>query len=158
MTLIASLLFTLMLASAFGPSTDLNPSEEWRFYGHDPGGARYSPLRQIHTLNVSQLRTAWTFHMGETHRLPNISPDREAPAFEATPLVVDGVLYFSTPSARVIALDAETGRKLWEFDSQAHRAAKRGYHQHRGVSFWVSRSMGSPRAAKGSSSARGMHV
>ncbi|HEY2930814.1 MAG TPA: pyrroloquinoline quinone-dependent dehydrogenase [Acidobacteriota bacterium] len=118
------------------------PDGEWRFYGHDSGGARFSPLKQINTSNVSNLRRAWTYHMGELQRLPNASPDREPPAFECTPLMVDNALYISTPSGRVIALDAENGTKIWQFDSQKSSApdsTSRRYHQHRGVSFWSGR-------------------
>jgi quinoprotein glucose dehydrogenase len=57
-------------------------------------------------------------------------------AFECTPLVVDGVLYLSTPSSRVIALDAETGQEIWKFDPQENAGEKRGYLQHRGVAYW----------------------
>ena len=114
------------------------PADEWRYYGHDPGGRRYSPLRDITADNVSKLQRVWTHRMGEVERLPNVSPDSEPPGFQATPLVVDNVLYFATPSSRLVALDAESGAKLWEFDPQRGRAT-RGYHQHRGISYWEGR-------------------
>src|SRR5438445_13640907 len=60
-------------------------------------------------------------------------------AFEATPLVMDGVLCFSTPSSRVIALDADTGAEIWKFDPQANSGKPRQYYQHRGVSYWRSK-------------------
>ena len=59
--------------------------------------------------------------------------------FATTPLVVNGLLYLSTPSSRVIALDPETGREIWAFDPQAGKA-KREFNAHRGVSYWESAS------------------
>ena len=72
--------------------------------------------------------------MGEGDRSGN-ETDRHHVAFESTPLVIDGVLYFSTPSSRVIALDAENGREIWQFDPQA---GQREFFQHRGVAYWQS--------------------
>jgi membrane-bound PQQ-dependent dehydrogenase (glucose/quinate/shikimate family) len=113
--------------SAAGPAAE----QEWRHYGHDSGGMRFSPLSQITRANVGRLAVAWTYRTSEV-ALGNA--DR---AFECTPLVVDGVLYVSTPSSRVIALDAETGDERWVFDPQAGRA-RREFLQHRGVAYWQS--------------------
>jgi len=110
---------------------------EWRAYGRDPGGNRFSPLKQIDRGNVAQLKRAWTFSIGEPSR-PHEGGGIEA-AFECTPIVVDGTMYLSTPAHRVIALDPETGRMLWSFDPQAGQSGKRRYLQHRGVSYWQSR-------------------
>ena len=108
---------------------------EWRAYGHDTGGTRFSPLAQITPANVGRLERAWTYRIGEMDRLPNISPDREPPAFQATPLIVRGVMYVVTPSSRMIALDAETGTERWTYDPQRN-APTRGYHQLRGAAYW----------------------
>src|SRR5579859_3198752 len=84
--------------------------QEWRFYGGDAGGTRFSPLRQINRDNVGRLKRAWTYHIGEVDRGGNETDRHHVAPFESTPLVIDGVLYFSTPSNRVIALDAENGK------------------------------------------------
>jgi membrane-bound PQQ-dependent dehydrogenase (glucose/quinate/shikimate family) len=110
--------------------------QEWRSYGGDSGGTRFSPLRQINRQNVSALKRAWTYHTGEVNRQNETDRHQVAP-FETTPLVVDGILYLSTPSNRVIALDGETGREIWQFDPQAS-SAKRKVFQHRGVAYWQS--------------------
>jgi quinoprotein glucose dehydrogenase len=118
---------------------------DWRAYGRDPGGTRFSPLKQLTPINVGELQRAWTYHIGETDRLPNISPDGDPPAFEATPLIVRGVMYVVTPSSRLIALDAETGTERWRFDPQAG-TSRRGFHQLRGAAYWEGTGTGdSPR-------------
>lgn len=77
-------------------------SASWPSYGRDQTNQRYSPLDQITTSNVAGLRLAWRYHTGIPH------------AFEASPIVVDGVMYVSTPLNHVVALDPATGRRLWE--------------------------------------------
>jgi quinoprotein glucose dehydrogenase len=93
---------------------------DWPSYGHDPGGMRYSPLKQIDASNVAKLRRAWTFHTGE----------RGGP-FETTPIVAGGLMYLSTQAGRVVALEPETGKSVWSFDPNVARPK-----EHRGVSYW----------------------
>jgi len=110
---------------------------EWRFYGGDQGGTRYSPLRQIDAGNVGRLERAWVYHTGELNL--GLATSSFQASFSATPLVVQGVMYLTTPSSRVIALDAETGKELWKFDPQEWRRS-RGFNSHRGVAYWEGRS------------------
>ena len=105
----------------------------WRqFRGH----AILVHCEQINRKNVGALKRAWTYHTGEVNRGNETDRHHIAP-FETTPIVVDGMLYLSTPSNRVIALDAETGREIWQFDPQAGRT-ERKFFQHRGVAYWQS--------------------
>jgi len=106
-------------------------AQEWRFYGGDVGGTRSSPLKQINRQNVKNLQRAWTYHMGEVERSGNATDRHHIAPFETTPLVIDGLLYLSTPSNRVIALDAESGQEIWQFDPQAGRSGLREFFQHR---------------------------
>jgi len=78
--------------------------------------------------------------MGELDRESNETGRHHVVPFESTPIVIDGALYFSTPSNRVIALDAETGKEIWRFDPQAGRAGPRHFFQHRGVAYWHGKS------------------
>src|SRR5215813_5011797 len=130
-----AVLQTLMLLVLVGPTS----GQEWRYYGGDAGGSRHSSLTQINKENVSKLKRAWAYHTGEVDRNANATDRHNVAPFESTPIVVDGVLYFSTPSNRVIALDAETGAEIWKYDPQAGSAQRR-YYQHRGVSYWQSAS------------------
>lgn len=114
-------------------------AQEWPFYGGDAGGTRFSKLQQINRKNVGRLKRAWTYHTGELDRGGN-ETDRHHVAFESTPLMIDGVLYLSTPANRVIALDAETGKEIWQFDPQAGHTGQQRFFQHRGVAYWQSKS------------------
>jgi len=89
------------------PPMDATPAsdEEWRGHGRDLGEQRYSPLDQISTINVDRLGIAWTYDI-----------PRRGARLEATPIVVDGVMYATGPMSTVFALDAITGRELWYWD------------------------------------------
>ncbi|GAB3929517.1 pyrroloquinoline quinone-dependent dehydrogenase [Larkinella terrae] len=110
-------------------------SVEWPAYGNDPGGMRFSPLKQINASNVKQLTVAWTFRTGELEQYKGSNADEKA-AFEATPLMVDGTLFFSTPSSRVFAVDAATGTKKWSYDPEVYFRQDFSEVTSRGVSIW----------------------
>ena len=110
---------------------------EWTAYGHDALGSRFSPLATITRENVGRLEVAWTYRTGEVD-----AANRQQTKFEATPLMVDGTLYFSTPFGRVIALDPASGRERWTYDAHADRGGDWGDFANRGVSTWLD-----PRAA-----------
>jgi glucose dehydrogenase len=110
------------------------PAEEWRFYGGDAGGTRFSPLRQINRKNIGQLKRAWTYHTGEIDDA--VSKGENGFAFQCTPIVVSGVMYFSTPNNRIIALEAETGKELWVFDPKLDHEKIDNYVRSRGVAYW----------------------
>jgi quinoprotein glucose dehydrogenase len=95
----------------------------WPLYGGNSDNSRYSTLGQITPANVRQLQVAWRY---ETH---DEFPGSE---MQSNPIVVDGVLYATTPKLRVIALDAATGRELWSFDPNVGDTRK-GRFRHRGV-------------------------
>lgn len=109
----------------------------WSAYGGDPGGTRYSPLTQINAQNVGDLRVAWTFRTGE---LGEGVKDWTRSAFEATPILYQGSLYFTTPSTNVVAVDAATGALRWKYDSHTHRDLHYSDGVSRGVSLWVDES------------------
>src|SRR5688572_21325473 len=128
------LALTLGVVAAFAVGAALQGQRDgdWRAYGRDPGGERFSPLNDINRKNVASLQVAWTFRTGDAYRPQNGRPT----AFEATPLHVDGTLYLSTPVGRVIALDPLTGQQRWAFDAKVPRDAGYGDFASRGVSWW----------------------
>lgn len=110
-------------------------NQEWPAYGGDPGGMRHAASSQINTSNVNQLKVAWTFNTGELELYKGTNAAEKA-AFEATPIMVDGTLYFSTPSGRVFALDAYSGTRKWEFDPKVNLKSDFSEVTSRGVSTW----------------------
>ena len=121
--------FFLACSISFGQSSSGPAKTEWRNYGHDPGGTRFSPLEQINTKNVQQLQRAWTYELAPT-------PNSGIEAFETTPLMVDGVLYFTTQTSRAIAVDADTGKELWVFDPFRGEIGTRRPVPNRGAAYW----------------------
>ncbi len=127
----------------------------WPVYGHDVGGARYSPLRDINTANVARLQRAWVYHTGDAAPLaPDAPRGQHSVAFEATPLVIDDVMYVSTPAGRVIALDADTGRELWTFSPWTRRKRPAHDRPSRGVSYWPGNAGTPPRIFAGTADGR----
>ena len=89
-------------------------------------------MNDIRRDNVASLEVAWTFRTGDAY-----TPKMGRPtAHEATPLLIDGTLFLSTPLGRVIALDPVTGTKRWVFDAQVPREKGWGDYASRGVSAW----------------------
>src|SRR5262245_11003149 len=109
-------------------------------FGNDPGGQRYAPLTQINADNVAKLVRAWTYHMkpagaappGAESVPPACGPRRRSnPESQAVPLVVNGVMYLTTAYRRVVALEPETGKCVWEYE------IKRGEAATRGLEYWA---------------------
>ena len=140
---------------------------EWRSYGGDVGSTKYSPLDQITADNFGSLEVAWRWDTVDTHlskdeaggswigpasevfeALAEEEPDRwETEIYSprpgtsllvATPLMVDGVLYLSTPLYQAAAVDARTGRTLWVYDPKAYASGTPAVipWRHRGVAYW----------------------
>jgi quinoprotein glucose dehydrogenase len=107
---------------------------DWPAYGRDAGGSRYSPLSDVNRANVNGLKVAWTYRTGAAE-VKGRSAGKAA--FEATPILVDGTLYLTTPFNRVVALDPETGKERWSYDPQVDLS--KGYSEitSRGVSTWI---------------------
>lgn len=146
---------------------------DWPNYSHDAGGTRYSPLKQINTKNVTKLKLAWTFNTEapvtsnrewRNHERPSTPEDSAKVADQkseagkvptrirvrqskSTPLVVGDTMYFSTPYNRVVALNAQTGKKIWEYELPYSPAS-------RGISYWPGDGQGVPEIFIGTSNGR----
>src|SRR5215467_5699310 len=105
---------------------------EWRAYGAEAGSTRYSPLDQINRDNIKDLKVAWVW------KSDTLVPNPQAGS-ETTPLMVNGVLYFTMDQRRyVIAADAGTGETLWIYrPNEGERFDKAPRKIHRGVSYWT---------------------
>jgi len=120
----ASLLLSivsLMLPALYGQN-------DWPSYAHDPGGQRYSPLKQINATNVSKLVPAWSYQMkkeGQPFRLS-----------QSIPIMANGVLYVGYPYNHVAALESETGKVLWEFTGKSIDQNRMNLGSMRSLAYW----------------------
>ncbi len=127
----ARLFFCLLFSTSLLAQT---ADAGWPNYGNDPGGMRYSPARQIDRANVGQLHLAWTYRTGAMNEKTELV--RKA-AFEATPILIENKLFLSTPYNHILALDPQTGARLWEYDAQVDLSKNRSEVTSRGVSAWI---------------------
>ncbi len=100
----------------------------WPVYRGDPGGGQHAAIAQIHAANVHTLKPVWEYHTGDATARSTM---------HANPVVVNGVMYFTTPAMKVVALDAATGRELWKFDPTPHNDRGAVVRlRNRGVVYW----------------------
>src|SRR5712692_3474636 len=112
--------------STHAQASQAGARKDWSIYGGGAESTRYSSLKQIDRKNVGNLKVAWTFDTGDAY------PGSE---MQCNPLVVNGVLYATTPKVNVIALDAATGKLLWRFDPHQGRKVL-GKMRNRGITYW----------------------
>jgi len=103
-----------------GAAPDADRYNGWTAYGGGPDQIRYSSLTQITKDNIKQLQVAWTYDSMETGGL------------QTNPIVVNGTIYTTTPTHKVVALDGATGAVRWTFDSKIE-----GRGPNRGVTYWA---------------------
>jgi quinoprotein glucose dehydrogenase len=137
MRLRAGVLIPILTGLALAaPLAQQRPAGDWPVYAADQGASHYSPLALITRANVGGLAPIWEWKPNED-AMPAFGT--RPGNFQNTPLMIDGVLYVSTPYNRVAALDAETGRELWTFDPKAYEDGQppngTGF-VHRGVAAW----------------------
>lgn len=110
----------IILAAGAATVCSYAADTNWPAYGGSPEGTRYSPLKQINKANVAQLKEAWRYDTADG-----------AGASQTQPIMVDGVLYGITPKHKTVAIDAATGKRLWQFDS-----GMEGNSPNRGLVYW----------------------
>ena len=118
-----------ILAWALATIDSLAGTADWPVALGDPGQRHYSGLTQIHTGNVSRLVPAWTYRCGDA------SPQNRS-QIQCNPVIVDGVLYATTPTLQLVALEAATGAERWRFDPFAGIPGNNALGVNRGVVFW----------------------
>src|ERR1051326_4007282 len=106
---------TILAALLLWGTLSVYAQKDWASYGQDQGATRFSSLNQINTSNVANLTRAWTFHTGANA------------ANEATPIVVDSVMYLSASNG-YFAVDPIKGTLIWKYDATETTL--------RGVSYW----------------------
>ena len=115
---------------------------EWRSYGGDLGSTKYSPLDQIDATNFRDLRLAWRWQSADgaldLEAIRQQVPRVQFRMFQATPLMVEGVLYLSTAMHQVAAVDAATGDTLWVHDPEVYLGGSpTHFYNSRGVAYWT---------------------
>ena len=126
-SLLAASAWTAPIPAAQPPAS--NPDHEWRVYGGNSAGWHYSPLDQINRSNVGKLRVAWTYHTGDSRLKPSTT-------IECNPLVVNGVMYLTTAQLKLCALQANTGKLLWQYDPFEGLEDDKPRGVNRGVAYW----------------------
>ena len=131
------LIITLMMLSCASPhenATQQGNDQAWPVTSATKGNTKYSPLDQINRENVHQLEVAWEYHTGD-----------EGYSIECNPIIIDGMLYATSPSVNAFALEAGTGKELWVFDPFAYEAEgrpgntdrmRRSSAVNRGMAYW----------------------
>lgn len=119
----------LVQAGSTQPRTTAQAGADWPMYRHDYAGTGYSPLAQIDVGNVSRLNLAWTYALQAAQPAPARTGQAGGPGSQATPIVVNGRMYL--PAAdRVVALEPETGKEIWQYHLSG------GTPSRRGVAYW----------------------
>ncbi len=94
----------------------------WPVYSADAAGSKYSNLTQITKENVDQLELAWTYSCGDHSTRSTI---------QCNPIIIDGIMYITTPGLKLVAIKADTGEEIWVFDAPSDRGGV-----NRGVTYW----------------------
>jgi len=109
------------------PTDKYDNYTDWAIYRGDKRSNQYAELAQINATNVHMLKPVWEYHTGD----PN------GPSMYSNPVIVDGLLYFTTPRLDAVALDAVTGEAVWKFVSSAHEPNGKIFRgRSRGVTYW----------------------
>ena len=101
--------------------------KNWPIYLGDKRNSHYSPLSQINRDNVSKLRVAWEYTTGDTDLNKNSQ-------IQCNPIIIDGIMYGTTPKLKVFALNAATGEQKWIFDPS--KVTNFSMHVNRGLTYW----------------------
>ncbi|HEU5146606.1 MAG TPA: PQQ-binding-like beta-propeller repeat protein, partial [Chryseosolibacter sp.] len=100
---------------------------DWAIYRGDKRSNQYSEVAQINATNVHKLEPVWEYHTGD----PN------GPSMYSNPIIIDGLMYFTTPRLDAVALNAVTGQEVWKFVSSEHEAGGTIFRgRSRGVTYW----------------------
>lgn len=125
-------IYILFLLSACTSTTDNYTT--WEVTGGNKEGIRYSTLNDIDTSNVSQLTAAWIFNTGD-------ADTAKFSQIQCNPIIVDSVMYVTSPTLKLFALHAGTGKKIWEFNPDSLHKNKNWWHfivvNNRGVTYWT---------------------
>ncbi len=124
-TLLSILFFTIIFTGCKDQEASGISGKDWPVYGGNKEGNRYSSLNQINISNVKNLQVAWMYNAAEA------SSAQRQREIQCQPIVVNGILYGTTPELKLFALDAGNGKQLWKFAPDAQKL-----NSNRGVAYW----------------------
>ncbi|MCK5210961.1 MAG: pyrroloquinoline quinone-dependent dehydrogenase, partial [Cyclobacteriaceae bacterium] len=101
--------------------------DNWPIYLGDKHNSHYSPLTQINKENIDEIQVAWEYKTGDS------DPKGNTP-IQCNPIIIDGILYGSTPKLKIFALDAASGEQIWIYDPAV--ATNFSLNVNRGVTYW----------------------
>jgi len=124
--------FLLLLFSLQACQEDSDKFVNWDTYLGDKHSSQYTPLTQINKENVKNLKVAWTYTAGDADL------EKNRTQIQCNPLIIDGVLYGSSPRLKFFALDATSGKEIWKFDPFGDNEYKAfGMGVNRGLAYWT---------------------
>ena len=124
---------TLFLSIIISCTSSEKKYDTWNNYGGSKDNIHYSSLIQIDTSNVSQLQPAWIFNTGD-------ADTARSSQIQCNPIIVDSIMYFTSPTLKLYAVHAATGKELWKFDPDSisvRRQLNFGLNNIRGVTYWT---------------------
>ncbi|MDA2937895.1 DUF1080 domain-containing protein [Acidobacteria bacterium AH-259-A15] len=129
-----SILLLLLATAPYLISNDhrdrLDNYTEWGINRGDKKGNQYAELAQIHAANVHKLEPAWEYHAGDANDRSNM---------HSNPIIIDGLMYFTTSTLRAVAIDAGSGEEVWVFKAEEHHPEKTVFRgRSRGIVYWES--------------------
>jgi quinoprotein glucose dehydrogenase len=113
------------------PQSPKQTGDDWPTYGGNNAGNRYSPLTQINAQNVKKLKLAWSYDTGD-----NKDPNQRGMDMQCQPIVIKGIMYGTSPRLKLFAVDAATGKQIWQFNPFADPKQRPRFHPLRGVMYW----------------------
>ena len=123
-----------LLVLFLGSCHPADPYQNWDVVNGNSTGNKYSSLHQIDTTNVEHLQIAWTYHTGDKDTVAHSQ-------IQCSPIIVNGIVYVTSPQLKLIALDAATGKNIWTylpFDTVP--GSKKAFfvlNNNRGVAYWT---------------------
>jgi quinoprotein glucose dehydrogenase len=125
--------YTALILLFYSCTSKQDPYNVWQSVNGNSTGNKYSSLRQIDTSNVQQLKVAWTYHTGDADTAAHSQ-------IQCNPIVVNGILYATSPKEALFALDAATGILKWTYQPFESAPGTKDYpslNSNRGVAFWT---------------------
>ena len=120
---IGALAATVLVSASLAGAEERGATIEWPYVGAEQAQTKYSTAAEITAVNVGELKIVWQW---EPNERPLEEYGTRPGPFQATPIMVDNVLYLSTMYTRAGALHAETGAEPWTFDPRAYAGGPKG--------------------------------